>query len=116
MEKYEKELQNKVEKTKQEAEKWAKDYIQRQNEKQQQKRKANNELKEENKTQKQKLKEENKTQNQKVSNDATKLLAGNKQSDEEKMEQARKMLSFKNYHWQKAKNEILSDFTLTKDR
>ena len=105
MENYEEELQNRFEKTKQEAEQWAKDYIQRQNEKQQQKRKANNELKEENKTQK-----------QKISNDAKKLPIDNKQNDEEKMEQARKMLSFKNYHWQKAKNEILSDFTLTKDR
>ena len=105
MENYEEELQNRFEKTKQEAEQWAKDYIQRQNKKQQQKRKANNELKEENKTQK-----------QKISNDAKKLPIDNKQNDEEKMEQARKMLSFKNYHWQKAKNEILSDFTLTKDR
>ena len=53
---------------------------------------------------------------QKVSNDAKKLLTDNKQNDEEKMEQARKMLSFKNYHWQKAKNEISSNILLTKDR
>ena len=52
----------------------------------------------------------------KEANDMLQQLTGKKQSDEEKMEQARKMLSFKNYHWQKAKNEILSDFTLTKDR
>ena len=49
-------------------------------------------------------------------NDMLQQLTGNKQSDEEKMEQARKMLSFKHYHWQKAKNEISSNILLTKDR